>query len=485
MSIIALIDALYHTAVDAQNTFFDDLSAFPAYEQAVTEACHRFAAGLLSETLTEADRMIRDSGQRKENYTVQRQVSRSLISVVGDLSFRHTCYRDRRTGQYRFLLDELLRLPNRERMTSLAEAKLLDEAEVYSYQHAADSLRTGNQSVTKTTVMNKVHAIEENIPEEFAGEAAQEKKRCEYLYIEADEDHIHRQKSGEDGGMIGKLIYLYEGKRELCKGRRTLLSPFYFGGLYAGAEQNTRLWDLVEKYIHDHYDQDYLRTVYLISDGGTWIRTGLERVCKSKSVMDKYHVMRYINRTSRLAEDETVCKQEFYRAICKNRPQFIRELFRQLRSRHLEEPSALRALEESQSYFENHWRAIERTYRDEHVLGSSTEGHVSHVLSERMSSRPMGWSERGSDRMCKLRCFVRNHGRCSVPFLVRSRRERACSVRETAATGMGVMISQEQRERYSREQRQNFVYIEKLQAHVEESINIRKLLAIRNQIGSI
>ena len=41
-------------------------------------------------------------------------------------------------------------------------------------------------------------------------EAHVEKKACEYLYIEADEDHIHRQKDGkEQGCFMGKLIYLF------------------------------------------------------------------------------------------------------------------------------------------------------------------------------------------------------------------------------------------------------------------------------------
>ena len=33
------------------------------------------------------------------------------------------------------------------------------------------------------------------------------------------------------------------------------------------------------------------------------------------------------------------------------------------------------------------------------TMGSSTEGHISHVLSARMSSRPMGWSRQGADSL--------------------------------------------------------------------------------------
>ncbi len=40
----------------------------------------------------------------------------------------------------------------------------------------------------------------------------------------------------------------------------------------------------------------------------------------------------------------------------------------------------------------------------------SAEGHVSHVLSSRMSSRPMGWSLAGAERIARLRAYYYNNG---------------------------------------------------------------------------
>lgn len=42
---------------------------------------------------------------------------------------------------------------------------------------------------------------------------------------------------------------LFMVKEEVCKGRRKLLSPVYFGGLYAGRAQNACLWEMVDTYI--------------------------------------------------------------------------------------------------------------------------------------------------------------------------------------------------------------------------------------------
>ena len=44
------------------------------------------------------------------------------------------------------------------------------------------------------------------------------------------------------------------------------------------------------------------------------------------------------------------------------------------------------------------------------MLGSSTESHVSHVLSDRMSSRPKGWSSQGAEKMARLRAYYLNGG---------------------------------------------------------------------------
>ena len=55
------------------------------------------------------------------------------------------------------------------------------------------------------------------------------------------------------------------------------------------------------------------------------------------------------------------------------------------------------------------------------VLGSNTEGSVSHVLSSRMNSRPMGWSREGADSLSRLRIYWINRG--NMLDLVRSGNE--------------------------------------------------------------
>ena len=58
----------------------------------------------------------------------------------------------------------------------------------------------------------------------------------------------------------------------------------------------------------------------------------------------------------------------------------------------------------------------------EYIVGCSAEGHNSHILASRMSSRPMGWSKDGADKMARLRAFKANGGKV-IDFMKAQKRE--------------------------------------------------------------
>ena len=478
-TIITLLSDYVTGLLKAEEDFIEHLDSFPELEQTVVELSNRMAAGFLGACLTTADALIRDSGIRKRSLVIQRKRIRTLISSVGDVTFTHTLYKDQ-DGHIRCPIDEAIKLPDKERFTTVAEAKVLREAEVHSYQHAAESIKTGAQTITKATVMNKIHAIEKELYD--LDSIPEEKKQVKYLYIEADEDHIHRQKDGiNEGCFIGKLIYLFEGKEEVCKGRNKLLSPHFFGGIYNGTADNARLWQSVEDYIESHYDTDYLKCVYLCSDGGSWIKVATDYICKSKAVADRFHLMKYIYRVSGYTKDdkdETVGR--FYKYIYKNRPLEVKKLLTRIQN-HCD--GSDNAVESCRTFIINNWDAIQVAFHDEHVIGCSAEGHVSCIYSERMSSRPMGWSEIGSDRMCKLRCYVNNYGQGKIIDLVRYRREK--ELNKLPATGTDGLIDSKAKVRYTESQRNIRSYIDRLQATVDENSSVYKAICIREQISLI
>ena len=95
----------------------------------------------------------------------------------------------------------------------------------------------------------------------------------------------------------------------------------------------------------------------------------------------------------------------------------------------------------------------------------------------------MGWSETGTDRMCRLRCFIRNYGREKVIDLVNYRREQ--ELVNAVSTGTEGMIDEPQRKRYTAKQREAQRYAEVLHGIISRNSTVRKILAIREQLGNI
>ena len=479
MNIVPLLDRFVSDLLKAEEDFINNPEHMGRFEQLVVDASHKTAADFMALVLEEADDLIRNSRTRKDKYNIQRRDVRTLITTAGDVTYHRTYFQNRDTGKYRYLLDDMMHLPKHERFSVNAEAKVLSEAEVHSYQHAADSLCIGNQTVTKQAIMDKIHAITDEFPEEDAV-PDNKKKCCEYLYIEADEDHIHRQKCGEiQGGMIGKLIYIFEGKEDICEGRRKLIDVHYHGGMYPGSMENRKLWEEVQEYIEAHYNTEFLKTVYICSDGGAWIKAGKDYVDRSILVADKFHLTKYINSVARLTEsDENTTKARLYKYIYKNKLQAVKKLLTRIRNKTGKES----IVENARTYFVNNWDAIQRTFHDKNVLGCSAEGHVSSVYSERMSSRPMGWSEMGGDRMCRLRCYVRNYGRDKIVDLVEYRRD--MQYQQLEATGTDGITISKPKVYYSQSRRETMKYAETMYAPLFGR-TVRKILSIRERLDDI
>ena len=315
------------------------------------------------------------------------------------------------------VLANLLKCVLEKRLSEDAKVNLLEEAVQTSYRKAGEETCSNEDSVTKETVKDLLHELE--FPEETM---AEEKKVVPYLYIDADEDHISLQfrenkgdlQKGENGYKenteIGKLIYVYEGiEKEAPKStRHRLINPHYFSGVYR-AEKNRELWEEVWRYIDSHYDVNRLKRVYVNGDGAAWIKASKNHLEKVVHVLDEHHLDKYINRmTAHMKDSREDASEEAKRIIREEKKADFKAYSERLRE-YTDEEARLERIGESERYLLSNWGAAKlRLSERRTVIGCSAEGHVSHVLSSRMSSRPMGWSTRGTDAMCHLRAYYAN-----------------------------------------------------------------------------
>ena len=227
------------------------------------------------------------------------------------MAFKKTLFTNKHTGESAYLIDRLLGLDKHERMTEDAEALLFQEAVQTSYRRGGESCSL-TAEVSRQTVKNKIHQLE--FPPEKENPCR--KKEVEYLYIDADEDHIALQFRKEKGDLLenenhqknncllAKLIYVCEGiEKEAPKSsRHRLVNPHYFCSVNTG-KGNEEFWDEVYEYLDSRYDLKKVKKIYLNSDGGGWIRSGMKRIAGLVHVLDEFHLENYLTRLTRHLKD--------------------------------------------------------------------------------------------------------------------------------------------------------------------------------------
>lgn len=485
MNIVPLLESLANEILAAEELFLKNPKDFHSLEISVKSSTESFAASFLGEVLSTLNSCIFESGWRKERYTSHRLDKRTLISSVGDITFDSTYYRSIAGNQeFTHLVEDVIGIDRNERFTEDAEVSILQEAMKSSYEEATKVLPS-RQRITKTTVMNKVHRIAEEMPDVIN----EEPKKVPYLFVEADEDHVAEQhgrasRKEDNKGFISKLIYVYEYKQDsaIAKGRKELVNTHYFSGLYPGSDGNRRLWGKVQRFIELNYDLDAVKRIFISGDGANWIKSGTDYLNNSVFCADKYHLMQYLNAAAgQMLDEKDSVKEELWHLLY-SKSKRAKTKFDSYTSQMMKSAKKPEVIEKLRTYVLCNWDAVRRTLTNKLVSGCSAESHVSHVLSDRLSSRPMGWSPTGADRISKLRCFERNNGREKIIELVKYSRKQ----KRLAATGtedvaprickVGEVVAEHYNQARS--------YIDRFQAHLVEG-TAKKTAAIRSLIWGL
>ena len=373
---------------------------------------------IVENILTGLDQALRRSPERRADWSVKETRPRKLVTTLGEIQFQHTLYTNKHGESSCCLLDELIGLEAEQRMTDDAEAAILEEAVQTSYEKAGQAVHH-TLCISRQTVMNKIHEL--SFPEEAVPE---DKRKVDYLYIEADEDHVALQFQEKKGDLcrdengrksncaIAKLVYIHEGLEKDAPGsqRRHLVNPHYIGGLYS-REENGKLWESVYRYLETHYELSQVKKIYLSADGGKWIQGAYEKLPGIEMVLDEFHLSKYLLKMTGFLNDSSWdARQELVQSILTdNKEQFENTVKKILAL--IESESGERRIQGCAEYIRSNWKAAQlRLQRKKEIIGCSAEGHVSHLFSSRMSSRPMGWSRTGLDQMCHLRTYVKNGG---------------------------------------------------------------------------
>ena len=314
--------------------------------------------------------------------------TRRLLTTLGEVTLRRRLYYDKTATRYFFAADELLQIEKRARIEKGMQAQLIADATRSSYGKAAE---IAHRKVSRQTV----HNIVRRLNDERLKVRAEGLKTVEHIYIEADEDHIHLN-NGSPAEV--RLIYVHEGVRQVCRGRRELINPKYFVSV---STDNDTTWNDVADYVYGQYRVSKAQ-LHIAGDGAQWIKYGLTIFPKAQYHLDKFHVYKSV---TDVVGGDRVLRRQIIDALSESDYDRVRALYGE-RLQSLTKPGERENVRAGLFYIENNFDEIDLTP----ATSCAAEGHVSHVLSARMSSRPMAWSRNGAHRIARLRAYYFNGG---------------------------------------------------------------------------
>lgn len=337
------------------------------------------------------ERIFRETKRQREWTTVRKDDVKSIETIFGTLEYKRRYYRNRETGQLAHLLDGWLEIGAWQKVGDDVRESLVNEAVELSYQKSGE--KAAPAMVSKTSVGRYVS--ETPVAEGLRSDG--KKRKCPVVYVEADEDHVSMQ----DGCSAQvKLVYVHEGNVSGTK-RAKLGHVRYLSWADAGATE--KQWEKVATYIEEQYDTDVLKTVWLCGDGASWIEAGAEWLPNCRMVLDGYHINKAFMKLTSHAGQYRGWGWQVLRSGTREQ---MEELCSTLCKRATTDEQAKEKRELSR-YLLGHWGTIVAR-REPGAPGCSAEGHVSHVLSARLSSRPMGWSRCNMEKMAGLRVMQAN-----------------------------------------------------------------------------
>lgn len=370
----------------------------------ILKDCREISIKMLQEIIRQMNEDFReDKVMRRELGLVikEKDRPRSLLTTLGQIDFARDYFYDKGNEEYISVLDHALGIEKYERIGGTVAAALVSEAAEVSYAKAASTVTGG--AVSRQTVRNQILKV--NVPEV---QPPEEKRIVKELHVYADEDHVHMQKPGKAKGKQSRIVPLVtvtEGMQEESKGRNRTIHPMHFTSERFDTKE---LWKSSEGYIGKTYDLEKLEKIYVHGDGGQWIRNGLDAFTQTVHVADEFHFRKALKKVCSILPNRNI-KISIENALRQNDHRKADKFIQELLKEPLTEKET-KAVCEFAGYLFRFWDEI-RIRITEDIPGSCTEGLISHVLSERISRDPLGWSKEGLGKVVSIRVYLKNGGK--------------------------------------------------------------------------
>jgi hypothetical protein len=219
---------------------------------------------------------------------------RTVQTVIGvAVTFKRRYYLDVETGQYVFLLDELLGLPKEKQISpALTEVAVMLGVSGPSYRISAEHLEHshGGKIISHESIRQAVLRAGEAVAAEEASKMreGEGERRVPVLFVEVDGLNVRLQ--GESRKRVeAKVMVTHEGWRPRHPGSKEyeLVNPKFFV-----AHDGEDFWEEASAHVMRNYKIDKDVTVVINGDRASWTRKGLEYFPKAMYQVDRFHLKR-------------------------------------------------------------------------------------------------------------------------------------------------------------------------------------------------
>lgn len=412
MNIVQNVWSKFYDVIELIFTGLEQGQDYQSFQLGLREKLNGLGRDIVKEYLEALDAELLADRKKREGWQLERRDDdKNILTIFGQVSYRRSYFKNTAIKKYGHLVDELAGYGPHARVDPLLKAQAVDLACEISYRKSGQDTAADDTTLSAQTVMQSIRSFD---PVQAEPRKAERTRDCTHLFIEADEDHVAGQGKRN---YQPRLAYVHEGSERISKERRRLKNPHYIAGIYDDPDD---LWFEVLDYVEDNYNTEKLEKIFVCGDGASWIRHALEIIPGASFVLDYFHLEKYLTRA---LGRNTPLHRQAWRAIASADQAGLEQAYYQRSTQDLT-PNERAALTDCLRYTRNNWDGIlvRRQFPGLH-LGVSAEGHVSHVLSARLSSRPLAWGRTGVDQMARLRALKANRISIKVNYL-RQRRPR-------------------------------------------------------------
>ena len=322
----------------------------------ISEASRKIILATIAETFETIDTVFCNAPSRSEKYYINKSnVSRTITTIVGDLTFKRTYYISKANPNFRFYFVDLI-------------------FGLHKYDHY--------DSIIKDIAIT-------NVFQSSQAQAARDISKYE-KYIGAQD---------QENDIMVKCFVTFESIKQVGKNRRALVNRYVFSTTGKNA------WSKFMDHIAKRYDFSKIRHIYLLADGGNWIKNGLHELKlyaqnKPQFCLCEFHFKQAINHISSNKDERKDLLEIFNTKPFEEFKKRIDELI-------VINPNRKETITNKYNYIKNNKSAIKRMLNLD--IGSSMESHISHFIASMFASRPKGFSTKRIDNYLKLNDYFFNN----------------------------------------------------------------------------